>query len=246
MLAIQTGRCQQNLSTSIAARKLTSAPERSSTFAGAAAVRRVWVSRRLTTWAHVLQHHVAARLLRKAIAHLLADDLALRSAESPQSPGPSPRWSSPAPRDRSAARVLRDRRIAHLRATLVASPSRSAPRRARAAFSTPSPASRLSCASSSRSKRFSDLLPEELALEPVEFVLQRVVLPLQLLERRLGLREHCIRVARAPRRAARSPPRVWQPRVTDNFRLALAIDRRYAIYQLSNHSGSLPVALPLA
>ena len=27
--------------------------------------------------AHVLQHHVAARLLRKAIAHLLADDLAL-------------------------------------------------------------------------------------------------------------------------------------------------------------------------
>ena len=31
----------------------------------------------LDDWAHVLQHHVAARLLRKAIAHLLADDLAL-------------------------------------------------------------------------------------------------------------------------------------------------------------------------
>ena len=31
----------------------------------------------LEDWAHVLQHHVAARLLRKAIAHLLADDLAL-------------------------------------------------------------------------------------------------------------------------------------------------------------------------
>ena len=65
------GRCQQNLSTSIAARKLTSAAERSSTFAGAAAVRIAWGVAALDDLAHVLQHHVAARLLRKAIAHLL-------------------------------------------------------------------------------------------------------------------------------------------------------------------------------
>ena len=49
MLTIQgqvpAGTCRP----SIPARKLTSAAERSSTFAGAGAVRIVWVSRRLTT-----------------------------------------------------------------------------------------------------------------------------------------------------------------------------------------------------
>ena len=71
-----------------------------------------------------------------------------------------------------------DRRIAYLRATHRSSAVWVGTSSREGGFSTPSPASRLSCALVVEVEALLRLATEELALEPVEFVPERVVLRL--------------------------------------------------------------------
>ena len=192
--------------------------------------------------AHVLQHHVAARLLRKAIAHLLADDLAL-GLRNRFNRRVSDLDGLHRHLGTEAQSAVRDRRIAHLRATLVA--HRLARHIvARGGLSTPSPASRLSCTSSSRSKRFSDFCPKSWRLNQSSSYFSASYCPCNCSSAVLVFASTAYASPSAtPSRAFSSSS--WATSGADNFRLALA-STTYAIYQLSNHSGSLPVALPVA
>ena len=160
--------------------------------------RRRWGENRLGVaalddWTHVLQHHVAARLLRQAIAHLLADDLALGlrnrlNRRVRHLDGLHRHLGA------EAQSAVCDRRVAHLRATLVAHRvGRHIVARGRLVH--PEPGEQVELRLVVEVEALLRLAPEELALEPVELVPERVVLGLQLLERRLRLREHRIRIA---------------------------------------------------
>ena len=90
--------------------------------------------------------------------------------------------------------ALGDRRIAHLRPTLV---GHRVGRHifARGRLLHPEPCQQIELLIAVEVEALLRFLPEELALEPAELVLERVVLRLQLLERRLRLPEHGIRIA---------------------------------------------------
>ena len=143
--------------------------------------------------AHILQHHVAARLLRESVAHLLADDFALivrnRLNRRVRHLDSLNRYLGA-----EAQPALGERRVAHLRATLVGHGlGRHIVERRRRLH--PQPGKQIELLGRVDVEALLRLLPEELALEPVELLLERVVLRLQLLERRLRLPEHAIRIA---------------------------------------------------
>ena len=140
--------------------------------------------------ADVLQHHVAARLLRKPIAHLLADDLALGlrnrlDRRVRHLDGLSRHIGT------EAQPALGHRRIAHLRATLV---GLGRPIVAPGWLLHPEPGEEVGLRLVVELEALLRLLPEELALEPLKLMLQCIVLRLQLLECRLRLREHRVRI----------------------------------------------------
>ena len=137
--------------------------------------------------------------------------------------------------------ALGHRRIAHLRATLV---GLGRPIVARGRLLHPEPGEEVGLRLVVELQALLRLLPQELALEPLELMLQCIVLRLQLLE--------CTPSSRAPhtnhsaqRRAARSPPQSLATSSADTGKRPFALNTP-AISPLSTHSGNLPVALPLA
>ena len=141
----------------------------------------------------VAEQRAAVLAEKGMVAHLLADDFALivrnRLNRRVRHLDSLNRYLGA-----EAQPALGDRRVAHLRATLVGHGlGRHIVERRRRLH--PEPCQQIELLGRVDVEALLRILPEELALEPVELLLERVVLRLQLFQRRLRLPEHAIRIA---------------------------------------------------